>query len=259
MSKRHLRAFLGAKKGKREWVERALDAGTPATARDEHGTSLLEAAVGGGDREIVELLLSRGAELDEEARADAVALARARGDESLAAVVEQFVWEEPSDPFAKRQALAKAAREGDGVALRRLLARGHDPNVSRYNGSGALHWAANRGDLEMVALLLDHGAKPNATGCLGTPIHAAVVSAKVEVIELLLARGAQVHARDSTGESALERARRGNQSAMVELLLSHTREKRRERRPPPKKSPPPPARRTPRRTTPDDPFADEED
>ncbi len=93
-----------------------------------------------------------------------------------------------------------ACFEGDLEAVRELL--GEDPSLSRTRfdelESTPLHVSAHRGHGGIVALLLEHGADPNAReGCSGTtPLHWAAESGQVGVAEELLARGAALDARD---------------------------------------------------------------
>jgi hypothetical protein len=60
-----------------------------------------------------------------------------------------------------------------------------------------LMWAAYRNDLRMVRLLLEGGADPNQSTYFGNPLSHACMSDGVEAAELLIARGANVNARDA--------------------------------------------------------------
>lgn len=82
-----------------------------------------------------------------------------------------------------------------------------------------LHDAASKGDLAAVHEALDLGAKVNEWGdCCGTPLHEASTWGRFEVAKALLARGADVHARDMFGNTPLLAT--GHDATMV-LLLDH--------------------------------------
>src|SRR5258707_15399163 len=67
--------------------------------------------------------------------------------------------------------LVDAAREGDGKAIRALLQQRVDVNAQDPDGTTALHWAAHRGDLATVDLLLRAGARATALNAFGiTPL-----------------------------------------------------------------------------------------
>lgn len=68
-------------------------------------------------------------------------------------------------------------------------------------GTGVLHLMAKRGELDAVRWLLDRGADPNERwthwGMACTPIHLAIWGDHEEVVQLLLARSADITIRDS--------------------------------------------------------------
>ena len=62
----------------------------------------------------------------------------------------------------------------------------------------ALHMAARRGNVDVIAALLDGGADIEARDSAGdTPLRRAVNCNKVEAAKLLLARGADPHSKGS--------------------------------------------------------------
>jgi len=92
------------------------------------------------------------------------------------------------------------------------------------DGFTALHLAAAFGPPEAVATLLAVGADP----CLAarnvtrsTPLHAAVAASRTDVVVLLLDRGADPNARQVGGFTPLHAAARQGQAALVEQLVAH--------------------------------------
>src|SRR4051812_11464719 len=74
--------------------------------------------------------------------------------------------------------LADAARQQDKAALRALLKQRTDVNLPEADGATALHWAAHWNDMEAVELLLAAGAKVNAKNDYGvTPLSLACENA----------------------------------------------------------------------------------
>lgn len=90
--------------------------------------------------------------------------------------------------------LSDAAASGDVDRIQALLTRGEDPNEADARGWTPLHYAAKGRHERAVALLLAHGAAPDAGGHL-TPLHLAAGHGSVGSVCLLLDRGADANAR----------------------------------------------------------------
>ena len=119
--------------------------------------------------------------------------------------------------------LADAAMRRDVDAVRGLIARGANLDAAHGDGMTALHWAAQRGDDEVVALLVDAGADVEARTRLGshTPLHVASRSAQVSVVRTLLMAGADASAVTTTGATALHFAAGSGSAGSVAALLDH--------------------------------------
>ena len=80
------------------------------------------------------------------------------------------------------------------------LLQNHPINPRDYCGWIPLHEAANHDRVEIVKVLLDHGAWINDRGgdqCSGiTPLHDACNCGNVDVIKLMVKRGANIHVKD---------------------------------------------------------------
>jgi len=91
-------------------------------------------------------------------------------------------------------ALMMAALFGEADSVKLLLDRGADPNVANAVGATPLMWAIP--NLAKVKLLVEHGANVNArsTNLERTPLLvAASVPGTVEILQLLVSKGADVH------------------------------------------------------------------
>jgi ankyrin repeat protein len=88
-----------------------------------------------------------------------------------------------------------------------------------HRGKTALHIAAERGNLRIVQLLLEHEVDvdvADASGC--TALHYAARGAHAEVVALLLAEGADSEARDGEGRSPLHAAADAECESVIRLL-----------------------------------------
>jgi ankyrin repeat protein len=124
---------------------------------------------------------------------------------------------EKSEDGAKLKELIAAIQEGDSNTVALLLGAGVNPNG--YSGTTPLNAAAEGGRLEIVRLLIKHGASVNLK-CVDerTPLMASVAYPKV--VKLLLLRGAKVNTVDKVnGTTALMCAACGPSQDMLRLGL----------------------------------------
>ena len=132
----------------------------------------------------------------------------------------------PEIPGINDTRVADAAMRGDVAAVRTLLRRGADANAPQGDGMTALHWAADLGNTELAAVLLESGATPRAETRIGrhTPIHIAAQGGHAAVLRLLLDRkagAADVNATTTTGAVPLHFAAASGNAETIAILLDH--------------------------------------
>jgi len=92
-----------------------------------------------------------------------------------------------------------AAKTGDLAGIQAELDKGVDVDEGddSWPGMTPLHYAADEGHTEVVELLIANGADVNAKNENGwTPLHLAAYWGGKEIVELLIAAGADVNAKD---------------------------------------------------------------
>src|ERR1019366_7998863 len=125
----------------------------------------------------------------------------------------------------------EAAKAGDLKKVKALLKDNPELVFSKdTNGITPLYWAADRGNKDVVELLLANKADVNAevkadvnakkNGGWTLFIAAAATNGQKDVAELLLANKADVNAKTVDGETPLHRAAAEGDKDVVELLLA---------------------------------------
>ncbi len=125
------------------------------------------------------------------------------------------------DP-ARDQKLIAAASAGDLVVVGRLLDEGADFDATDAGGRTALVAAAYGNHVEVAEALLEAGADPNvqdASQQSAFLIATSEVGDDLRLLELTLANGADVDARDSYNGTGLIRAADRGYTAIVRRLL----------------------------------------
>jgi ankyrin repeat protein len=123
---------------------------------------------------------------------------------------------------APDNSVLNATKQGDGAALRTLLAQHPDVNAADPDGTTPLHWAAQRNDVELVDLLIAAGADAKAANRYGvTPLSVACTNGNAAIVDKLLKAGADPNTSTPEGETALMTAARSGNPDAVRILLAH--------------------------------------
>ena len=123
---------------------------------------------------------------------------------------------------ARRDApLVAAVKAADVDTVRTLVGdRAVDVNQAEPDGATALHWAVHRNEAELVDLLLAAGADVSAANRYGVqPISLAAENGNAGILAALLDAGADPNATLPEGETVLMTAARTGDAASIRALL----------------------------------------
>ncbi len=131
---------------------------------------------------------------------------------SLSACLPRAV---PNDP------IVSSVRNNDVAALDAFIANGGDVNLTDREGKPLIYLAAGpQGGTEVMARLIEAGAKINATSASGrTPLENAVGWCDVEMVQLLLYAGADFTALENGNVNEVACKAPADRRATVILMI----------------------------------------
>jgi ankyrin repeat protein len=111
-------------------------------------------------------------------------------------------------PLGCAQSLHDTVSRGDLAQVRAMLAA--DPSLVHSTNElhkTPLHYAVHYKQLDILPILLEHGADLNAKDITGlTPLHVAAIIGQRESAEWLLSQGAELEPRDNFGDTPVHTA-----------------------------------------------------
>ncbi|KAF3358988.1 hypothetical protein VDGD_06119 [Verticillium dahliae] len=187
--------------GDPEIVRLLIEKGAEIEAQDENGVTALQGATDWGRLKAVEVMLEHGADHS-----------YGQTDNKEA---NSTTW----------KPIVQASQNNYAKIVALLLSKGADANA--YGPSGcALYLAARGGHIDVCKMLLENGAVANVSATeFASPLSVAVETGKLELVQLLLDHGAEVEAvfkgtgDDDTKDTPLTIAARQGLTDIVELLL----------------------------------------
>ncbi len=198
--------YAAVRSGREEVVHVLLAGGADVNGRaDGEGNTALHAAVQRGPA-MLRLLLGAGADVDapnSDGTTPLMDVVPSPSEEAAPAMIARSRRVNAKNKYGRTALRAVLARP-DCVAL--LLEKGADPDTRDNAGKTVLMEAAERGWMEVAALLLDKGARRDLLEERGrgwTALHYAAHAGQLEMVKLLIERGAGVLQRGSRGETAL--------------------------------------------------------
>ena len=229
---------LAAHRGDIDKIRSSLEKGTKIDLRDKAMHTPLFYAASAGQINVVDLLISKGADVNaKDSRGGETPLFYA-GDAGWKNVVELLI-AKGADINARgaqrSSALESAAWLGRSDVAGLLIAKGADVNARDESDYIPLHPAAKNGLVEVVEMLISKGSDVNAKTTWGeTPLHSAIsgktpwysttpttLDGKTRVVRVLIANGADVNAQDAWGGTPLKMAQENGYTEIAELLREH--------------------------------------
>ena len=230
-------------------VRHGADPKTPL--KDDDNCTYLHSAASIGDKELVELVLAGGADIEakdrigktplcyavDDGRTEIVAVLLAHGanpnsrDKDGWTPLHDAVDRHLTENYRRRRAEDAVAAE-IGRIIELLLIHHANPDAKDNSGYTPLCYAMSNRDKAAIGLMLKYGAKPDAINrCInGTGIFVAVAMGYRDTVALYLSYGADPNQKDESGtlldnaanyEPLRDHAAQGRQKEMVKLLLSY--------------------------------------
>ncbi|CAN6327084.1 unnamed protein product [Urochloa humidicola] len=179
-----------ARQGHVHTAKYLLDHGADPSVASSLGATALHHAAGIGNTDLMNLLISKGVDIESESDAGT-----------------PLVW---------------AAGHGQLDAVKLLLQHNAKPNTENADGITALLSATAAGSLPCVEVLIEAGANPNIKAGGATPFHIAADSGNIELIKCLLKAGGDPNICDDDGLKPVQVAAWRKDREVVELLLPLT-------------------------------------
>jgi ankyrin repeat protein len=168
-----------------------VEKGADVNLRNKGGYCPLHVVAIRGERELVDLIISKGAEINSNKNVGGTT---------------------PLD-------FAVSRGHKDIVAL--LIAKGAQLNLKDKRGNTPLLRAMSEGHQDIIKLLLTKGAPVNDKDSMGsTPLLLAALDGQKDLVELLISKGANVNAKNSYGGTPVSVAAREGHQEIVDLLIA---------------------------------------
>jgi ankyrin repeat protein len=209
-------------RGNRDIVSVLVSAGANVNKRSSSGQTALMSLSEKASPELVRDLILAGAKLNARDDTGDNALMNAAGN-STASVLSELIQsgiQIDATNSAGETALFAATRNNNAETIELLINAGINVNQKNENGDTALMTIASFGDFEKAKKLLEHGAETGLTNNDGqTLLMLAGINEDSHLAKLLIEKGSNIDAQDRDGETALMLAAERGPEATILLLI----------------------------------------
>ncbi|XP_073716799.1 death-associated protein kinase 1 [Misgurnus anguillicaudatus] len=191
---------------------------------NKHGTPPLLTAAGGGNVQIIDVLMKKGAEIQalDKTGANAIYYASRHGHVGTLRFLHEKKCPLDIQDKSGETALHVAARYGNVDVVQYLCSIHANPDLPDREQETPLHCAAWHGYSAVARVLCEAGCDVNARNREGeSPLLTASARGFKDIVECLLEHGANMDSVDKDGHIALHLAVRRCQTEVVKCLLSH--------------------------------------
>lgn len=209
-------------------LEGLLKAGADLQFCDQNGISALHLAAFSGCLATLNLLVSKGINVNLQPKCYTPLHCAAFGNAAEAAKFlinsGALITKDTNKPNCEESLLHCAVRSNALECLQLFIGEGADVNSLKPNGTNAIHLAADLGHLQCLEALLNApNADANVRICIrekeSTALHLAADEGNVECVDLLLSKGADAKLKNHRGFTPLHLAARTSSLECVESLL----------------------------------------
>jgi len=196
-----------ARYGLLEKLKELIGKGADVNTKNNEGQTPLDIASEQGHKEIVELLVEKGAE-------SSIYTAASSGDiDKVKSLIKSGV-SVNGDPRSSKTPLYWAVKNEHRDVAKLLIDKGADVSSAHL-----LYYASMHGYRDLVEFFIQKGANVNSRYWKDTPSHYTVWGGHTDVLELLLAHGADANQKGQHGRSLLHLAAGSGSADMTKMLL----------------------------------------
>lgn len=203
---------IATRNGDIEMVKLLLSAGANINALERYSYSPLHEAIEKQDEKLIDLFLNNGASINFKCFAKAIKIGNVPLIEKLRKS-EDYI--KTTKGYCKQ--FLVLAVDAENIELVNLLKN----DVEKTDYCDSLNKAIEKGNVEILKILLENGANVNSERPYGTSLHLAARKANLEIMRLLLEKDGDVNAVDKENWTPLHEAAKAGHADIVQILLDN--------------------------------------